>query len=98
MDMIVTVLGVWMFISPWVLAYGTGDAWNTWLTSAIIVLSALSALSRGGVWPERVNLVLGAWMFISPWVLAFSDPSAGASINQWIVGALVFIISGACMA
>jgi hypothetical protein len=98
MDVIVAVLAVWMFISPWVLVYGTGDAWNTWIVSAVIFLTAMSSLSRPGVWQERVNLVLGAWMFISPWVLAFSNPSAGASWNQWLCGALVFILSGACMA
>lgn len=98
MDVIVAALAVWLFISPWVLVYGTGDAWNTWIVSAIIFLTAMSSLSRAGVWQERVNLVLGAWLFISPWVLAFSDPSMGASWNQWLCGALVFILSGACMA
>ncbi len=98
MDIINAVLAVWLFISPWVLVYGIGDAWNTWIVSAIIFLVSLSALSSLGVWQERVNLVLGAWMFISPWVLAFSNPSLGASWNQWLCGALVFLISGACMA
>jgi hypothetical protein len=98
MDIINAVLAVWLFVSPWALVYGTGDAWNTWIVSAIIFLTAMSALSRLTVWQERVTLVLGAWMFISPWVFGFSGPSLGASWNQWIVGALIFLISGAAMA
>lgn len=98
MDILNAVLAVWLFISPWVLVYGTGDAWDTWIVSAIIFLTAMSALSRPGVWQERTTLVLGAWMFISPWVFAFSNPSLGASWNQWLCGAAVFLISGAAMA
>jgi hypothetical protein len=96
-DVITALLAVWLFISPWVLEYGTGDSWNTWIASAIIFLIALSALNRPMVGKEIANMVLGAWMFISPWVLGFSNPSPGASWNQWLVGALVFLISGACI-
>jgi hypothetical protein len=98
MDVIIGLLAVWMFISPWVLVYGAADAWNTWIVSAVVFLIAMSALNRPTVWQERATLVLGAWMFISPWVFGFSNPSAGASWNQWIVGALIFLISGAAMA
>lgn len=98
MDIINAVLAVWLFISPWVLAYGAADAWNTWVASVIIFLAALSALSRPTARLEYVSLVLGAWMFISPWVFTGSNPSLGASWNQWIVGALVFLISAGAIA
>lgn len=97
LHILTAVLAVWLFISPWVLAYGTGDAWNTWIVSAIIFLIALSALSRPTARHETANLILGIWMFISPWVLAFSHPSVGASWNQWLCGAAVFLLSGACL-
>jgi hypothetical protein len=98
LDTLIAILAVWMFISPWVLAYGPADSWNTWIVSAIIFLTALSALTSANVWHERITLVLGAWMFISPWVLGFSNPTAGASWNQWLVGALFFLISLGAMA
>lgn len=97
MDIITALLAVWLFISPWILAYGRADSWNTWIASAIIFVISLTALSRPSSELEATNMVLGAWMFISPWALAFSKPTLDASWNQWIVGALVFLISGACM-
>ena len=79
MDILVAVLAVWLFISPWVLAYGAADSWNTWIASAIIFLTALSSLSRPRLWQEQLNLVLGGWMFLSPWIFNGSTPSTGAA-------------------
>jgi hypothetical protein len=97
MDIVTALLAVWLFISPWVLDYGTGDSWNTWIVSALIFLIAVSALNQPSSTRETANMVLAAWMFISPWVLSFSHPSFGASLNQWLVGAAVFLISGASL-
>jgi hypothetical protein len=45
-DWVHVVLGVWLFISPWVLGYtGVKDgSWNAWILGVITVILALSAL------------------------------------------------------
>jgi hypothetical protein len=101
------VLAIWLFISPWVLAFGAGGAnaspgggantgavaaWDAWVLGVLVFLVALSAIGRMEFWQEWINLLLGIWIFIAPWVLGFTGLSA-ASWDHWIVGALVFLIS-----
>ncbi len=41
-----TVLGAWMFVSPWVFGFAlvAGAAWNAWILGAAVVILALWAL------------------------------------------------------
>ena len=89
------ILGVWLFISPWVLrssSVGTfgGDAW---IVGILVVLLSLGALFQVTEWEDWCNLILGAWLFISPWVLGFAGTSLSAAGDCWIVGILVAAIS-----
>lgn len=107
-DWTALALGIWLFLSPWILRFDAGvppgDAaaaaaagnasWNAWVCGILIALVALSAVSRMELWQEWINMLLGAWVFIAPWVLGFSGPNlAHAAWDHWIVGALVFIVS-----
>lgn len=85
------VLAAWLFISPWILSFGSAAAWNAWIGGAISFFVGLSALQRGARWREGLNLILGAWFFIAPWVLGFT--SYAASWDHWAVGALIFLCS-----
>ena len=89
------IVGIWMFISPWVLGT-TSDAptaWNAWIIGAAIFVVALIALgttaSAAAPW---ANIVLGVWLFISPWVLRYPDVSDGA-LNAWIFGVVTVLVA-----
>lgn len=97
------ILAIWLFISPWVLQFGAGAngepvnavstaAWNAWVMGVLIFLVALSAIGRMELWQEWLSLIFGAWVFVSPWALGYTNLPA-ASWDQWIVGALVFLIA-----
>lgn len=84
------VLGVWLVLSPWILAYtgATTAAWNAWIVGVVIAVAAFAALIAFHEWEEWVNAALAAWLIISPWVLGFTVVTA-AMWNQIIVGLLV---------
>jgi hypothetical protein len=100
------VLGLWVFISPWVLqqimatgaeagsaATNGAAAWNLYIVGIAIAALAGAALYAFQAWEEWTNLALGAWLFASPWVLGFSS-SALLMWNAVIVGALVVVLAG----
>ncbi len=103
-DIVNLLLGIWLFISPWVLQFaaasGTGSqfdnaAWNAWVLGVIVFIVAAVALSAYARAPEWLNLLLGIWIFIAPWVLGFAlVGSSAAAWDHWVVGALVFIFAG----
>lgn len=92
-DWVNLVVGLWLFISPWL---GLGElssaAWNSWILGAAIAIFAIAALSLPKKWEEWVNVVLGIWVIIAPFVLGFSTES-GAMWNHLIVGVLVLIVA-----
>lgn len=94
------ILGVWLFISPWVLAYVVtgGNPWSAWLSGAIVFFVALWALAMPTLaWTEWVIGIVGIWVFISPWVLHFTSLHRDAW-DAWIVGALIFILAAWALA
>jgi len=93
-DVASLVLGVWLAVSPWVLAY-TGETrsmQNAVILGIVIGLVAFIALFQEGVWEEWANAALGAWMIVSPWVLGFAAMSA-ATANAVVVGAAVLSLA-----
>jgi len=88
-DWVNLVLGVWLFVSPWVLGYAdTTAAWNAYVLGAAIVVFAAIAASVPHAWEELVNAVLGVWLVISPFVLGFSGQTTVA-YHTIIMGLLV---------
>lgn len=66
------ILGVWLFISPWLLNYAdTVAGWNAYAMGAGIVVFALLAAYMPKAWEEVLNTLLGVWLVVSPFVLNF---------------------------
>ena len=89
------VLGIWLFVSPWVLGFYSNiprDSWNFFLVGAALVVFAAFALNLRNLWEEWVNLALGVWMAISPWALNYSA-NAAARDDAVLVGVIVAVLS-----
>jgi SPW repeat len=88
------VLGLWLLISPWVLAYAAEPrpAWNAHIVSVIIAVAAVAALISFHAWEEWANTALALWLIISPYLLGFTTMTQ-AVWNQVIVGVLVGILA-----
>lgn len=89
---------MWLFVSPWVLGFATGNggasvaAWIACIVAIVIAVLSIAALARAEPWEEWVNIVAGVWLIISPWVLRFSG-TRHALWNALIVGAPVIIFA-----
>ena len=93
------VLGVWLFISPWVMNYVDSipnAAQNAYLLGLAIVVFAAVAIYIPRVWEEGINMALGAWMIVSPWVLGFAS-ERDVTANAVIVGVLVTALAAWAM-
>ncbi len=87
------VAGVWLAISPWVLAYTATDArWNPIIFGAIVALLALVRIAMparaGGL--SAISAAIGVWMFIAGFWLA---DSVQAAWNDWMLGIIVFALA-----
>lgn len=102
-DWIIVLLGLWVFVSPWILPHsmvssalfgGAGGAamWNFWIAGGALIAIGLVSLLAFSVWEEWVNLALGAWLFASPWLLGFSL-SAALTWSALVAGALVVLFA-----
>ncbi len=102
------LLGVWLFVSPWVLDYGSIGRYGVGPPNSAYAVSGgptpWNSWIVGGIiffvalaaatnpWAEWINMGAGIWLCTSPWVLGFSWASRVAW-NDWIVGALVFFLA-----
>jgi len=87
-------LGVWLFISPWILGF-TGvetAAANAWIFGIVIVILAALAIFAYQQWEEWLNAAIGVWVFISPWVLGAAG-NVSILWNSLIVGALLLVLA-----
>ena len=98
-DWVGVVLGVLLFISPFVFGgmVSPGAEWTAFIGGALLTVIALVDLSnpanRAGEWTEGV---LGVLLFIAPWVLGFTGLSAMAW-SAWIVGVLSVLLAGSVL-
>ncbi len=93
-DVINLLLGIWLFVSPWVLGYaGAGTtAVNAWIFGVIVSIFALLAIFAYQWWEEWINAAIGVWIFVSPWVLhVTTEPKI--LWNNLIVGVLLIILA-----
>jgi len=81
------VLGLWLFVSPWVLGYDGVPALNAYAMGTGIVVFALIAAYMPKAWEEIINIVLGVWLVVSPFVLGFSAATEVA-LHTVVVGIL----------
>jgi len=88
------ILGVWLFVSPWVLPAAAAGAWawNAWVVGVLLAVVSIAALAQLAEWEEWINLVLGAWLFFSPWIFSYVAMTS-ASWNAYIVGIATVLIA-----
>lgn len=79
-DSISLILGLWLILSPWALAYTGIDAalWNAVAFGALIAIMAVMALVAFHEWEEWTDMAIGLWLIVSPWVLGFAMTEGGA--------------------
>jgi hypothetical protein len=93
-DVINFLLGIWLVVSPWVLAYAdeTMAAWNAAVIGVVIALAATSALVAYQQWEEWIVAALAAWLIVSPYAFGFAAMQA-AAWNHLVVGLLVGVLA-----
>jgi hypothetical protein len=84
--------GIWLVLSPFILAYGAEDApWNPIAVGVLVaVLAYLRLNAQYSPWLSWVAAALGVWLFTSGFWLA---DSMRAEWNSWVLGALIVLFS-----
>ena len=93
-DALNVILGIWLFVSPWVLGYSGAQvpAWNAWAVAVVVFLLSVASLAQFRKWEEWINVLLGIWLILSPWILHFNSLSKATS-NAIIVGIIVGLLA-----
>ena len=90
------LLGIWVIISPFVLAFGPSSAaiWNNVATGGAVAILALisTSMPRQPGW-SWTNMLLGIWLLVSPFALGL----AGATMlwNNVILGIIIAVVGWA---
>ena len=88
-DPLNALLGVWLIVAPWALAYQaeTAAMANSVVVGLGLLAFALAAIFLPRAWEEWSELVLGLWLIASPWVLKFNtiSTSRNAAVATGIV-------------
>lgn len=95
-DWVNVVLGLWLFVSPWLLGVsGVESASRTaWVLGALVVAAALWALaSPQSVYAEACNAVLGLAALVAPWVVGFSD--LGVTVWSFFISGVIILVLSA---
>lgn len=77
LDVYNLVLGISLFVSPWLFAFAHGAAgMDARAGGAEIAAASIAALLVFAEWEEWVTLLAGLWMVVSPVVLGFQHTTA----------------------
>ncbi len=101
-DVVNFALGVFLFLSPWLLdftsALATGTSWMAGATIAIVaafsIADVFETVSVPAVFEQEewINLVVGLWVMVCSWILGFQG-DAGARNVHLVVGLVIAIIA-----
>lgn len=99
-DWLIAVVGVWLVISNWFLAYAIPEAapattgsviyWNAIGSGVLAIVLGIAALASFRIWEEWADIVLGLWLVASPWALGFASVST-AVWNVALCGAVIIL-------
>jgi hypothetical protein len=90
-QMVSSLLGVWLMAAPAVLGYGDPARTNDRIVgplSASFAFIAIWEVTRGLRW---AGLPLGAWLLVAPWVLG--NYASTPTLNSMVVGLLLIALS-----
>jgi SPW repeat-containing protein len=77
LDVYSLVVGVFVFVSPWLFSYANGVVrLDFWISSALIAGASAVAILAFSEWEDWLNLMLGLWMVSAPWLLGFAHTRA----------------------
>jgi len=77
LDIYNLLLGLFLFATPWLFAYRSGDVRiDVWVSGAAVAVVSIAALIAFSAWKEWLNLLLGAWLIVSPWAIGFTHTRA----------------------
>jgi hypothetical protein len=92
LDVYNVILGSFLFVSPWLFAFGSGSAREgAFAAGAVVVLVSMLAIAAFAEWEEWINLAIGCWLLASPFVLHLPH-KAGMHVTL-AVGAIVAFLS-----
>lgn len=87
------LLGIWLFISPWILGFselGQAMVAAFWIFGAVIVVFAILGLATAGIWADWICFIAGILTII----LGFTGNLLLAfRIDAIVVGALVTLLA-----
>ncbi|MDQ8699407.1 SPW repeat protein [Hyphomicrobium sp. LHD-15] len=88
------LLGVALFLSPFVLGFSTERApsFNAHIIGALIAILALATILAFQAWEEWINAVLGLWLIVAPWVLGFNGHEA-AKLTHVLIGVATLVLA-----
>ncbi|WP_159588838.1 SPW repeat protein [Chelativorans xinjiangense] len=102
-DWITTLIGFYVFLSPWVIPYFFPDsavtgmaAWSHYVVGAAIVIMGIVALASDQLWEEWVEVFLGVWLVIAPWALGFAEMTPFVW-NSVIIGVILMALSASTL-
>jgi ABC-type enterobactin transport system permease subunit len=91
-DQVIVLLGLWLFVSPFVMGYPVGSppAVNAFIAGAIMAALAACDLYKTYVWAVIVNMVVGVWTAVSAWLIGVvHDPAMTSSLLIVGIAAIV---------
>lgn len=92
-DQGILLLGVWLIVSPWVMAYPSDSppAINAFIAGAIMAALAAFDLYKTYVWAVFLNIIVGVWVAVSPWLVDVM-PDQAMSTSLLLVGLLTIVL------
>jgi hypothetical protein len=87
--------GIWLLISPFVLAFTLVAPRSNNVICGIVV-TILAAIrffgARDAAWLSWINALIGLWVLIAPWALGFSRTGT-ATTNNVLIGIAIIILA-----
>lgn len=81
-DLINLILGVFLFLSPWIFGFTSDRAWHTsWMAGAAIGVLALFAIVEFFESEEWFNVVIGLWVAVCGWIIGFGTDTRAMRVH-----------------
>lgn len=93
-DVVNFLLGLALFISPWVIGEAMGiAARSAWVGGFLIAVAALLALFAFAEWEEWASLIFGLGVLIAPWTVGFYTTNPELAHTHVVIGIIVALLA-----